>query len=61
MATIFDKSNSMADFDWEAYENNTEDRKYDELPIYKQGIAIVKRYGKFGAVMVGGKEIVPPI
>lgn len=51
----------MADFDWEAYENNTEDRKYDELPIYKQGIAIVKKHGKFGAVMVGGKEIVPPI
>ena len=42
----------MSNFDW---------LDYDESPIFKQGIAIVRRYGKFGAVMVGGKEIVPPI
>ena len=37
------------------------ERIYDETPIFKQGIAIVRSYGKFGAIMVGGKEIVPPI
>lgn len=42
----------MSNFDW---------LDYDESPAFKQGIAIVRRYGKFGAVMVGGKEIVPPI
>lgn len=42
----------MSNFDW---------LDYDESPVFKQGIAIVKRYGKFGAVMVGGKEIVPSI
>ena len=61
MATTLNNSDSSTNLDWEAYENNTKDRKYDEPLIYKQGIAIVKRNGKFGAVMVGGKEIVPPI
>lgn len=61
MATTFNNSDSMVNFDWESYESNTKDKKYDEPPVYKQGIAIVRRYGKFGAVMVGGKEIVPPI
>lgn len=61
MATTLNNSDSSTDFDWEAYEKNTEYRKYDEPPIYKQGIAIVRRNGKFGAVMVGGKEIVSPI
>ena len=42
----------MGNFDWQ---------DYDESPIFKQGIAVVKRGGKFGAIMVGGKEIVPPI
>jgi hypothetical protein len=42
----------MSDFDW---------LNYDESPVFKQGIAIVRRNGKFGAVMVGGKEIIPPI
>lgn len=42
----------MSNFDW---------LDYDESPVFKQGIAIVRRYGTFGAVMVGGKEIVPPI
>lgn len=61
MATTLNNSNSMTDFDWEAYANKTEDRKYDEPLVYNQGIAIVKKWGKFGAIMVGGKEIVPPI
>lgn len=61
MATTLDNSDSMTNFDWESYENNTEDKKYDEPLIYKQGIAIVRRNGKFGAIMVGGKEIVPSI
>lgn len=43
----------MSNFDWLL--------AYDESPVFKQGIAIVRKYGKFGAVMVGGKEIVPPI
>lgn len=42
----------MSNFDW---------LDYDESPVFKQGIAIVRRNGKFGAVMVGGKEIIPPI
>ncbi len=42
----------MGNFDWQ---------DYDESPIFKQGIAVVKRGGKFGAIMVGGKELVPPI
>lgn len=61
MATAFNNSDSMVNFDWESYESNKEDKKYDEPPVYKQGIAIVRRNGKFGAIMVGGKEIVPPI
>ena len=42
MATTLNNSDSSTNFDWEAYENNTEDRKYDEPLIYKQGIAIVE-------------------
>lgn len=52
MPTIFNNSDYMSNFDW---------LDYDESPIFKHGIAIVRRNGKFGAVMVGGKEIVPPI
>ena len=59
MATNLNNSDSTTDFSWDAYYD--EDRKYDESPIFKQGIAIIRRNGKFGAVMVGGKEIVPPI
>ena len=51
----------MDNFDLKTAENNAADKRYDEIPVFKQGIAIVRRYGKFGAVMVGGKEIVPPI
>lgn len=59
MATNLNNSDSTTGFSWDAYYD--EDRKYDESPIFKQGIAIIRRNGKFGAVMVGGKEIVPPI
>ena len=52
MPTIFKNLDYMSEFDW---------LNYDEPPVFKQGIAIVRKYGKFGAVMVGGKEIVPPI
>ena len=57
----------LDDFDWEEFERNTNylvtrvSKGYDEEPVFHQGIAIVKRNGKYGAIMVGGKEIIPPI
>lgn len=39
----------------------TIDNKYDWIGDYHQGVAIVVRNGKYGAIMVGGKEIFPPI
>lgn len=54
-------------FNWEEFERNINSqvspvsKGYDEEPVFHQGIAIVKRNGKYGAIMVGGKEIVPPI
>lgn len=57
----------LDDFNWDAFETNSKSQVssfsegYDEEPIFHQGIAIVKRNGKYGAIMVGGKEIVPPI
>ena len=58
----------LGKINWEEFENlqnslvlNRKNTGYDEEPVFKQGIAIVKKYGKYGAVMVGGKEIVPPI
>ena len=35
--------------------------KYDWIGEFHQGIAIVKKNYKFGAIMMGGKEIIPPI
>ncbi len=35
--------------------------EYDNDLVFRQGIAIVSKNQKFGAIMVGGKEIVPPI
>ena len=40
---------------------DTKDKKYDSIGEFHQGIAIVVKNGKYGAIMVGGKEIVPPI
>ena len=37
------------------------ENKYDWIGEFHQGVAIVKKDGKYGAMMVGGKEIVPPI
>lgn len=37
------------------------EEKYDWIGEFHQGVAIVKKNKKFGAIMVGGKEIVPPI
>lgn len=57
----------LAEFNWEEFESNINSqvspvsKGYDEEPVFHQGIAIVKRNGKYGAIMVGGKEIVPPI
>lgn len=45
----------------ESFERSLGVTIYDETPIFRQGIAIVRSNGKFGAIMVGGKEIVPPI
>lgn len=35
--------------------------KYDWIGEFHQGVAIVKKNEKFGAIMVGGKVIIPPI
>ena len=58
----------LDDFNWEEFVKGTysqaspiSTKKYDEEPVFHQGIAIVKRNGKYGAIMVGGKEIIPPI
>lgn len=32
--------------------------EYDNDPVFRQGIAIVSKNKKYGAIMVGGKEIV---
>lgn len=40
---------------------NSSQTQYDKEPVFVQGIAIVQRNGKFGAIMLGGKEIVPLI
>ena len=61
-------SKPLDNFNWDEFEkgqNSIETSQknagYDEEPVFKQGIAIVKRGGRYGAVMVGGKEIVPTI
>lgn len=40
--------------------DNIED-KYDYIGEFHQGVAIIIKNDKYGAVMVGGKEILPPI
>lgn len=35
--------------------------KYDHIGEFYQGVAIVIKNDKYGAIMIGGKEIVPPI
>lgn len=40
---------------------NAEDKKYDHIGEFHQGIAIVEKQGKYGAIMIGGKEIISPI
>ena len=61
----FEKNQSPDNFDREAFEKGflqTNKRKvYDSVSEFKQGIAIVTKNGKFGAIMVGNKEIVKPI
>ena len=55
----------LESFDWEAFEKGfpqtNESEVYDSISEFKQGIAIVTKNGKFGAIMVGNKEIVKPI
>lgn len=57
----------LNDFNWDEFEKSSKSQVsstsegYDEEPIFHQGIAIIKRNGKYGAIMVGGKEIIPPI
>lgn len=36
-------------------------KKYDWIGEFHKGVSIVKKNEKFGAIMVGGKEIIPPI
>lgn len=61
----FEKNQSFDNFDWEAFEKGflqtNKGKVYDSVSEFKQGIAIVTRNGKFGAIMVGNKEIVKPI
>lgn len=35
--------------------------RYDWIGEFHQGVAIVKKNEKYGAIMIGGKEIFPPI
>ena len=53
----------LEEFNWDEFiqQYPSTSKVYDEEPVFHQGIAIVKRNGKYGAIMVGGKEIVPPI
>ena len=52
-------------FDWELYEKGSSmfksSSEYDSISDYKQGIAIVTKNGKYGAIMVGDKVIVKPV
>lgn len=61
----FEKNQSLDNFDWEAFEKGflqtNKGKVYDSVSEFKQGIAIVTKNGKFGAIMVGNKEIVKPI
>ena len=61
-------SNPLDNFNWDEFdkgqnsiETSQKNTGFDEEPVFKQGIAIVKRGGRYGAIMVGGKEIVPTI
>lgn len=40
-----------------AYNNND----FDDIRPYKQGVAVVRKGDYYGAIMVGGKQILPPI
>ena len=55
----------LEDFNWELFEKGSSIYKspneYDSISDYKQGIAIVTKYGKYGAIMVGDKVIVKPV
>lgn len=55
----------LESFDREAFEKGfpqtNKSEVYDSISEFKQGIAIVTKNGKFGAIMVGNKEIVKPI
>lgn len=52
-------------FDRELYEKGSSifksSSEYDSISDYKQGIAIVTKNGKYGAIMVGDKVIVKPV
>lgn len=52
-------------FDWELSEKGSSmfksSSEYDSISDYKQGIAIVTKCGKYGAIMVGDKVIVKPV
>ena len=37
------------------------DNKYDSIGEFHQGVAIVVKNGKYGAILMGGKEILPPV
>ena len=57
----------LNDFNWDEFEKSSKSQVsstsegYDEEPIFHQGVAIVMKNDKFGAIMVGGNEIIPPI
>lgn len=55
----------LEDFNWELFEKGSSIYKspneYDSISDFKQGIAIVTKYGKYGAIMVGDKVIVKPV
>lgn len=58
----FNKVRPLANSDREVFERGIADEdKLEFVSDYNQGVAIVKKRNLFGAIMVGGKEIIKPI
>lgn len=61
----FKKIQPLENIDCETFEKGfsqaNKSKVYDSVSEFKQGIAIVTKNGRFGAIMVGNKEIVKPI
>lgn len=58
-------TDSLKNFDWNVYEEDESKKEinnhYDTISEFKQGVAIVSKNNKYGAIMIGNKEIIRPI